>query len=168
MNSHRGTLHDPWWKGTRGEWLVVIQFALMGLVFFGPTRVGGWPQRPFPFPALAAYAGAALIVIGGAVFTAGASALGDNLTPLPHPKRDATLVQTGAYRFVRHPIYSGGILLAFGWALLRQGWLTVGYALVLLIFLDIKSRSEERRLEQEFPEYGDYRRRVRKLVPFLY
>ena len=158
----------PWWKGTRGEWLVLIQAALMALVFFGPRAVNGWPAWPFPMPALSRYAGAALIAIGGALFIAGASALGTNLTPLPHPKRQATLVRTGAYAYVRHPIYSGGILVAFGWALLRQGWLTIGYAVVLLLFLDVKSRYEERRLEEKFAEYRDYRRRVRKLVPFVY
>jgi protein-S-isoprenylcysteine O-methyltransferase Ste14 len=162
------TKQPPWWKGARGEWLVVIQIALMALVFFGPATANGWPQRPFPLPMLVSYAGAALIFMGGALFMAGASALGPNLTPLPHPKGEATLVRTGAYRFVRHPIYAGGILLAFGWALLRQGWLTLIYAAVLLVFLDFKSRREERWLIERFPEYRDYRRRVRKLLPFLY
>jgi protein-S-isoprenylcysteine O-methyltransferase Ste14 len=158
----------PWWKGTRGEWLVIIQLALIALVFFGPPTIKGWPSTPFPMPTLAMYGGAALIVVGGGLFVAGVLRLGTNLTPLPYPKSDATFVQTGPYRYVRHPVYSGGLLLAFGWALMRQSWLTLFYGAALLVFLDFKSRHEERWLLERFPEYAEYRRRVRKLVPFLY
>ena len=49
-----------------------------------------------------------------------------------------------------------------------QSWLTLGYVAVLFVFLDLKSRREERLLIERFPEYVDYPRRVRKLVPFVY
>ena len=54
------------------------------------------------------------------------------------------------------------------WALLVQGWLTLGYAALLFVFLDFKSRREEQWLAEKFPAYGDYQRRVRKLIPFVY
>jgi len=94
--------------------------------------------------------------------------LGRNLTPLPVPKENAALITTGAYRLVRHPIYSGIILMAFGWGLWRHSWLTVCYSLLLLIFFDVKSRFEERLLQERFPDYTGYQRRVRKLLPFVY
>ncbi len=53
-------------------------------------------------------------------------------------------------------------------ALYVQSWLTLGYVAVLFVFLDLKSRREARLLIERFPEYVDYRRRVRKLVPFVY
>ena len=81
---------------------------------------------------------------------------------------DATLIESGLYGWVRHPIYCGLILAAFGWGLLVQGWLTLLWAAVLLIFFDIKSRREEAWLLARFPAYADYRRRVRKLIPFIY
>jgi protein-S-isoprenylcysteine O-methyltransferase Ste14 len=94
--------------------------------------------------------------------------LGHNLTPLPRPKDDATLVVTGAYRLVRHPIYSGLTAMAFGWGMWVHGWLTLGYALLLFAFFDLKSRREERWLMEKFPDYAAYQRRVRKLIPFVY
>jgi protein-S-isoprenylcysteine O-methyltransferase Ste14 len=48
------------------------------------------------------------------------------------------------------------------------GWLTIVYAAALFVLFDVKSRREERWLVQKFPEYRDYQRRVRKLVPFVY
>jgi len=38
----------------------------------------------------------------------------------------------------------------------------------LFIFFDLKSRREERWLREAYPEYGDYQKRVKKLVPWVY
>ena len=158
----------PWWKGSRGEWYVVAQLVLMALVFFGPRRWGGWPPWPFPWPVASRAAGVALAAAGLALFLAGIVSLGRGLTPFPHPGERAALVAWGPFALVRHPIYGGGIVLALGWALLVRGWCTLLYVAVLAVFLDLKSRREERWLVERFPEYADYRRRVRRLIPFVY
>jgi protein-S-isoprenylcysteine O-methyltransferase Ste14 len=158
----------PWWKGARGEWLVVAQVALIGLVFFGPRTIAGQPAWPIPFPQACRVIGGLLIVGGGGLLVAGLVRLGRGLTPLPYPKEGTALVQAGPFGIVRHPMYSGGLVLALGWALWVRSGLTLGYVAVLFVFLDLKSRREERWLTERFPEYADYRRRVRKLVPFLY
>jgi len=108
------------------------------------------------------------MVLGGALLVAGLVRLGRGLTPLPYPKDDARLVQTGPFSLVRHPMYGGGLVLALGWAVYVQGWLTLGYVLALFVFLDAKSRREERWLAERFPEYAAYQRRVRKLIPFVW
>ncbi|VAW42845.1 hypothetical protein MNBD_CHLOROFLEXI01-2476 [hydrothermal vent metagenome] len=78
------------------------------------------------------------------------------------------MVEHGAYRWVRHPIYSGLIFGAFGLALLRGGTLSLLYALILFIFFDIKSRKEESWLREKYADYTAYQQRVRKLIPFIY
>lgn len=158
----------PWWRGARGEWYVAAQIALMALVFFGPRTLPGLPAWPLPLARVSTFAGAALMLVGAALFLAALRRLGAALTPLPYPKPDAGLVQTGPYALVRHPIYAGGIVLAFGWALVAQGWLTLVLATVLVVVLDLKSTREERWLAERFPDYRDYQKRVRKLIPFLY
>ena len=160
--------HGPWWRGARGEWLVVAQIILIGLVFVGPRTVGGQPSWPFPFPYWCSMVGGAMMLGGAVMFVAGLVRLGSGLTPLPYPKDGATLVQTGPFALVRHPIYSGGVCLGLGWALYVQGWLTLGYAAILFAFLDMKSRREERWLREKFPAYAGYQQRVRKLIPFVY
>ena len=158
----------PWWRGTRGEWYVVAQVVLIAVVFLAPRTLSGLPAWPAPLARIGMFAGSALILAGSSLFLAGLLRLGPSLTPLPYPKPNATLVQTGPYRFVRHPIYAGGIALAYGWALVVQGWLTLVYATLLLVFLDVKSAREERWLAARFPGYPDYQRRVRKLIPFIH
>jgi protein-S-isoprenylcysteine O-methyltransferase Ste14 len=107
-------------------------------------------------------------LVGVILFLAGLFKLGANLTPLPYPKEQATLIETGPYKLVRHPVYCGGIIAAFGWAFCIHSWLTIGYAVILFIFLDFKSRREEIWLKERFSNYNDYQKRVRKLIPFIY
>jgi protein-S-isoprenylcysteine O-methyltransferase Ste14 len=158
----------PWWKGARGEWLVAGQAALMGLIFFGPRAVPGQPAWMPPFPRVPSPVGIVLMVAGVAFLLAGLIRLGGGLTPLPYPKDGAQLVQTGPFALVRHPMYSGGLVLGLGWTLYVRGWLTLGFVVVMFAWLDVKSRREERWLAEKFPAYAAYQRRVRKLIPFLY
>lgn len=157
-----------WWKGQRGEWYVVAQTGLIALLAFGPPSWPGAPALSASDAEWGRWPGALLMLAGIGLCLAAALNLGRNLTPLPHPKDDAELTTHGAYRLVRHPIYGGLIIAAFGWALWRDGLLTLGYALLLFAFFDIKSRREERWLMDKFPGYAHYRQRVRKLIPFIY
>jgi protein-S-isoprenylcysteine O-methyltransferase Ste14 len=102
------------------------------------------------------------------LFVVGLVRLGGGLTPLPYPKDGAELIQTGPFALVRHPMYGGGLVLALGWALYVRGWLTLLYVVVLFVFLDVKSRREEKWLSDKFSTYAAYKKRVRKLIPFIY
>ena len=159
---------QAWWRGQRGEWFVIAQLALFVLILLGPRTVVGLPSWPTTLLGISSVVGIVLLVLGGLVSLVAVLHLGSNLTPLPHPKEGATLVVTGMYRFVRHPIYLGVILMAIGFALFMQGWLTLVEALALVVFFDIKSRREEVWLAEHFPDYAAYQQRVRKLIPFIY
>jgi protein-S-isoprenylcysteine O-methyltransferase Ste14 len=112
---------------------------------------------------------AALVVIAGLVVTLWArAALGRNWSGTVTFKQDHELIVSGPYRFVRHPIYSGLLLMALGSGIL-SGWRS-GFLAVAVLFVGfwLKLRVEERLMEQHFPEaYPDYRRRTRALIPFL-
>jgi len=158
----------PWWKGRRGEWYVVVQMLLFVLVGFGPRTMAWMPAWTGSLASMARLTGVILLFAGAGLVLAAFTSLGKGLTPLPYPKDNGQLIQTGVYGFVRHPIYCGGFALALGWALVVRGPLTVVYAVLLLLFLDVKSRREERWLSAKFPAYADYQKTVRKLIPFVY
>lgn len=154
--------------GKQGEGYVVIQFLLFGLLFFAPRWAAfgeDWGER---WTNVGLITGAILMLAAVGFIVAGMVHLGENLTAVPHPKENGRLVQSGAYAVVRHPIYSGIILGAFGWGLVNASLLTLLLAIVLLVFFDIKSRQEERWLREKFDDYTSYQKRVKKLVPFLY
>lgn len=159
----------PWWRGARGEWYVVAQVFLFALVVLGPRALPGWPTWSAPWSTIATWLGLVLMLAGAALAVGGIFRLGSNLTPLPYPKDCSTLVESGPYAIVRHPIYSGLIIGALGWALWVNGWLTIGYALLLFAFFDVKSRREEVWLIEKFgAPYAEYRTRVHKLIPWVY
>lgn len=160
--------NTPWWKGARGEWLVVGQIVLMALVFFGPRNLAGWPRWSYPYDVAGTILGGLLFLAGAYLLFSGIFRLGPNLTPLPYPKDNGTLIESGAFSIVRHPLYCGGIGMALGFALLVHGWLTIVYVVILFVFFDFKSRREEAWLQAKYSNYGDYQKRVRKLIPFVY
>lgn len=159
--------HPQSWNGQRGEYWALAQGVLLGAFALLPTvRLVALPPSPWLY-GLWALAGLCAIAATGLILR-GLVDLGANLTPLPHPKTDSTLVQTGIYGIVRHPLYSGILFGTLAWAL-WQFSLThfLGY-LVLLVFFDAKARREEKWLSDKFPEYTDYQQRVKKLIPWLY
>jgi protein-S-isoprenylcysteine O-methyltransferase Ste14 len=94
--------------------------------------------------------------------------LGKNLTPLPCPKDNAQLVQSGLYRYVRHPIYFGVLLAALAWLLIFPSAYILIYAIALFVLFDLKARREEIWLVERFPTYTDYQIKVKKLLPGIY
>lgn len=152
----------------RGGWWVSVQFVLLGALVLAP------PALPW-LPSLSSLLGESALIVGfilggcGAVLAgAGLLHLGENLTPFPKPRENGALVQRGVYQVVRHPIYSGIIIGAFGWSLVRGSSVALVLSIVLLIFFHFKSRREEMWLMERYPEYADYQKRVKKLIPFLW
>ena len=153
-------------KGS-GVGFVVVQAILLGLLFFGPVRLNTGEACGVQ-NALLQSLGYGIFIFGTIIALIAAINLGKNLTPLPRPKENAELVQTGLYRWVRHPIYFGVIVLSLGWGLIQQSTLVWLYVVIIAIFFDIKSRKEEHWLVERFPAYTDYQGRVRKLIPWIY
>ncbi len=150
--------------GPRGEGWVAVQVGLFVVVVAAGVAGPRWPlgaSRPL------AFSGAVVALAGLAELLAGGVALGRSLTALPRPREDATFRAGLVYRFVRHPIYGGVLLLAAGWSL---GWAPLGLAATALLaaFFELKSRREEAWLLERYPEYAAFRARVRwKFVPGL-
>jgi protein-S-isoprenylcysteine O-methyltransferase Ste14 len=150
-------------KQSRGEGWVIAQMLLILAVVIIPPELAG----EYRLPNGSLYVGIALAILGGAVGLAGIRHLGSNLTPFPKPKDDATLIQSGIYSVVRHPIYAGIFTAAVGYALMRASIPTLLQALVLGVFFDQKARFEEAHLRQLFSEYAEYAKKVRgRILPF--
>jgi protein-S-isoprenylcysteine O-methyltransferase Ste14 len=85
--------------------------------------------------------------------------MGSSLSPFPRPPRHAELVDRGPFRFLRHPIYVGGVLFFAGLSLVFSVYGLAPTA-GLAAFWIAKARLEERYLLERFPAYADYRRRT--------
>ncbi|HUF02159.1 MAG TPA: methyltransferase [Gaiellaceae bacterium] len=151
--------------GRRGEGWVVLQFVLIGVLVAVCISGPRWPDE----------AGRSLLVVGALVAVAGAvvvaaavRALGRSLTPFPKPPRGGRLVVDGPYRVVRHPIYSGGILVSAGLSFALSP-LALAVTALLAVVWALKSSVEERYLGAAYREYELYCARTRfRLVPFVF
>lgn len=152
--------------GPRGEGWVLLQVALLGLVALAGLWTGGaWDG---PLAPIAAVVGLGLMVVGAALLGRGLIDLGRNLTPVPHPRDDAELIESGVYAYLRHPMYSALIATAVGWGLVVASPWALLLAAGLAVFFDLKARREEAWLVQRYARYADYMTRSRRLIPGLY
>lgn len=154
--------------GPRGEGWVVGQLVLIGLVVLlglpGPRRIPpegviGW---------VGFLVGVAAIAAGAWLLTRGVADLGRSLSPMPRPRPDGRLIDSGIYARLRHPIYAGIIFASFGWSALTESLGALLATLLLAVFLDAKARREEMWLLERYDGYADYRRRSKRFLPGIY
>ncbi len=154
--------------GPRGEGWVVAQLALFAIIAAAGLRdlVGHGSATPWG-PAVSVI-GIAAIVVGSGAAVRGIWDLRSSLSPFPRPIAGAPLVESGAYRLIRHPIYSGLVLGAIGWGLVTGSILAIGAAGLLFLLFAAKSHREEVWLLAIHPEYRAYQQRTRRLIPWIY
>lgn len=103
--------------------------------------------------------------LGIALIVLAAGFLGRSLTATPVPLGRAELRTNGPYRWARHPIYSGAILVVIALSVRSGSAITVAIGAATLAFFVVKSMWEERRLIERFPGYSDYAARTGRFFP---
>lgn len=140
---------------------VSIQFILFLVYALAPQA------RVFYFQGILKDLFLLITVLGGLVLLLALLQLNKNLSPFPTPKTNGKLIVIGLYRWVRHPIYSGILLLAFGYALFSESLNRLLIAFSLLVLFYFKSTYEEKLLNQKFPNYKNYKQTTGRFFPFL-
>lgn len=154
--------------GPRGEGWVVGQLALFALILVAGLRDLAASGSGSPWGKVALVAGVVAIGIGVFVAAWGALTLRAALSPFPRPVADAPLIESGPYRLIRHPIYSGLVLGAVGWGLVTSSILAIAAAGLLFLLFVGKSRREETWLSAEHPAFGAYQQRTKRFIPWIY
>ena len=106
-------------------------------------------------------AGAALVVWARLAFGWRSFHAGSN------PTRGG-LVTRGPYRFVRHPIYAGVLLMLSGAVAAHCDAASLAAAAVAVAALGARMFGEEREVRARYPEYAEYAARTRRLVPWIF
>lgn len=91
-----------------------------------------------------------------------------NYSPFPEPKSGGQFVQKGVYKYIRHPMYTGVILIAVA-LLLSNPSITAFIVFAALVYiLDEKADLEEKLLTKQHSEYKNYQASTKKFIPFVY
>jgi protein-S-isoprenylcysteine O-methyltransferase Ste14 len=159
-------------------WLLRLVVAVIVLVFVAARIATGtahftnfgliFSRSIFPQSTVLDWAGAALSVVGVGFAIWARMHLGRNWSPRPAAKEHYELVITGPYAYVRHPIYTGLILMAFGTALTGSIW-GIGVCIVAILIFVSRIGREEKIMLELFPDaYPNYQAGTKKLIPWVW
>jgi protein-S-isoprenylcysteine O-methyltransferase Ste14 len=86
----------------------------------------------------------------------------------PEVLQGATLRTKGPYRLIRHPMYTSLLGLGGAWVIDDFSYFRLLLFIILLINQIVKLNYEEKFLSEKFPEYKDYKKKTKRLFPFIY
>jgi protein-S-isoprenylcysteine O-methyltransferase Ste14 len=112
--------------------------------------------------------GVTIYTIGLATAILGRIQLGSNWSDIETAQvlSRQTVVSHGLYRYIRHPIYVGDLLLLAGFELSLNSWLVLLVGL-LSPFVLLKAVREEKMLGTSLPGYSTYCERTKRFIPFV-
>lgn len=175
--------YAPEWAGTffqnpekgaqgrdRGSYAVLLALIFIG-IFLAFFAVFAFPRATIAWWQPAWFWAGIVLVLGGAAFRWYAiKVLGRFFTRSVATRAGQYVVETGPYRLIRHPSYSGALLSLLGVGLAMTNWMSV--ALIMLAALlgyGYRVRVEERALCADLGQpYRDYMQRTRRFIPHVW
>ena len=90
-----------------------------------------------------------------------------NFNITPEIKKDALLITTGAYQYIRHPMYFSVLVMMLGVVLSKPSMLSFFVYALLVVTLSLKAKKEEMLWKQRSSEYKNYMQNTKRIIPFL-
>jgi len=85
------------------------------------------------------------------------------------PRTEDNMVMEGPYRLIRHPMYTAALSISLGLACMIRSWVFFCVFCIYLVLIFLLISMEEYELRKAYGEqYGAYRQKARKLIPFVY
>jgi protein-S-isoprenylcysteine O-methyltransferase Ste14 len=153
----------------RGSMTLII--IASWLAFPAAFTVASWPRFALPTHHVIWFVlGLAILLAGSALRHYCFRTLGRYFTGNVKVQANQPVIEHGAYRFVRHPSYTGGMLMFLGTGLALTNWLS---ALILLgmgaVTYSYRVRVEEQALGNSLGQpYLEYMRRTKRFIPFVF
>ena len=96
------------------------------------------------------------------------SSIGSGITPTSATRKQHTLVTSGPYRWVRHPLYTVGSSLFIAFGMMADNWFIAGLGILTFILMAARTPKEEANLIEKFgDEYREYMKRTGRFLPKL-
>jgi protein-S-isoprenylcysteine O-methyltransferase Ste14 len=153
-------------RSDRGSGLLIL-LAIFGSISvanaFAASGIALLPKASF-------YIGVAMMLLGMAFRFWAVSTLRSFFSYTVQIKEGHRVIESGPYRFVRHPAYTGSLLTIVGVGFALQSWGAVLLiAIVFLVAFGYRMQVEERALVASLgDEYLSYAKRVKRIIPFIF
>lgn len=144
-----------------------LLFAIIAAFWLPRLEIFRFLYFEFVHPLVSIF-GLILTVSGMSILIWGRHTLGKNWSQTVSAKTDHELVTSGPYRWIRHPMYTGGIVACLGSAIAVGGPFVFLLLLLTPLFL-WRVGAEDKLMEEQFPaEYPEYKSRTKALIPFVW
>jgi protein-S-isoprenylcysteine O-methyltransferase Ste14/rhodanese-related sulfurtransferase len=157
---------DPGKRPREGKWISTGYLILQGLILILAPLESAIRKRPVAGPQKVL--GLFFLLTGLILAFLSFQALGRNFRIHAQPRPDGSLVSSGIYSKIRHPMYLAAFALFGGWILFFGSLWTVPLWVAFSILYILKVAQEERLLAEQFPAYREYRRRTWRFLPYIY
>ncbi len=137
-------------RGNGWGWFLVQMLLLCAVFAAGLQFPGSTPHMWIPV------AGMVLTVFSALIAVAGIHAMRGHISAFPRPASGSKLVTAGIYRWMRHPMYFGLVMLSVGWAMWCVSAPAFLLTAVLAMFLKRKAALEDQWLAELHPGYREY------------
>ena len=140
-------------------------FAFEGILALFLLNVRGWFLDPISALHLLSW----ILLVASLALAAGSISLYfKHAAPQGQFENSTRLVETGIYRFIRHPMYGSLMLLGLGIFLKSVTTLTSVLAFIVVLALVLTALIEEGEMRARFgEEYAAYKRKTKRFIPFL-
>tara|TARA_B100001996_G_C18421892_1_gene501028 strand:+ start:85 stop:642 length:558 start_codon:yes stop_codon:yes gene_type:complete len=149
-------------QNTKGEWYLFSQILLILLHLIPP-----FPKLEniaFSINIFFILIGLAISIQGLTIVIKAFIDLGDNLTPLPYPMNESSLIKNNSYKNNRHPLYKGILIISLGICIFKLSLIHLFLLVLLAYILKTKALKEEERLKMKFPDYEKYIEEVPAII----
>jgi protein-S-isoprenylcysteine O-methyltransferase len=153
-------------EGHRAQSLALV-FALIAAVLLPRLEVFRFVNFA-PVNAVLGSVGVIITGVGLALFVWARQTLGSNWSQTVSAKQGHELVTSGPYRYVRHPMYTGGLVACLGSAIVAGGAFVFLLVVLTPLFL-WRVGAEDKLMTGQFPrEYPVYKQSTKALIPFVW
>ncbi len=154
----------------RSELNPLLKLFGSAFLIYLPLVTDGWFATTFFHPNFwTGLVGTILCVLGGVLSIWARYCLGRNWSGKVMVQREHRLIESGPYRLIRHPIYTGVLLMMLGASLVVGYVFSFAWLALSSFGLVRKSEQEEELMASQFPEtYSNYRQNTKRLLPFIF
>jgi protein-S-isoprenylcysteine O-methyltransferase Ste14 len=158
----RGTVIQSRDRGSIILLFITIGICLSFATYFATFKIAMLPSWVF-------YPGIVLMILGIILRQWSMAVLGRFFSAAVGIQEGQFVVEKGPYKFIRHPSYTGILLIFIGVGLAYQSWgAIISIILLFTLAYGYRIRIEEKALISELGEpYIEYKKRTKRLIPYL-